>query len=285
MMLAACCLTFGSALGAGSLNLAMFLVARFFAGVGASISLTITPLFISELAPAHSRGFMVGIHAAAISIGYLVSALFSLGFSYMTSDIQWRLNFIINAVLAIVMLVTIFFLPESPRWLIAKGRLDDAARVLGSLHMTKHDPSNAIARAELIQIELQHKKDEHLPRGFVHIFKTKTLRKRAYATILVWLCSMSTGVLVIANLTPILFAGLGFGSTIQFALSAAWLVVCIVSVYVGSLFVDRAGRVNFLGECCLNIVSISTRTWADSSYSHRRRILHCKPHYRSCNAG
>jgi hypothetical protein len=59
---------------------------------------------------------------------------------------------------------------------------------------------------------------------------------------------MATGILVIANLTPLLFGGLGYGSTAQFGLSSAWLVVCILSAFAGGLFVDRFGRVNFLGE-------------------------------------
>lgn len=241
-------LILGGALSTGSVNIAMFLVARFLAGIGSAMVFTVAPMLISELAPAHSRGLMVSIHVVCLNSGYLVSSCASLGFSYLTEKYQWRLNFAINTFFSVCLLLLLLVVPESPRWLIAQGRIADARAVLEKLHVNKHDPEGLIARAELFQIQAQVEVDKTLPRGFIHIFRTPTLRKRAFCTIAVWFTSMATGVLVIAFLTPLLFAGLNYGSTAQFGLSVAWLVVCIICAFLGGLLVDRFGRRLFLGE-------------------------------------
>ena len=227
----------------------MFLVGRFIAGIGTAICLTVTPMFISELAPAHSRGWLVSFHVAGLNIGFLLASLGSLGFSFMTSKFQWRINFIIAAFVGILLvLLNIFIIPESPRWLVAQGRFEEAKRVLDRLHVNKYDPHGLVARAEMYQIRVQCAADKELPRGFIHIFRTPSLRKRAFCTMLVWFGSMGTGVLVIANLTPLLFAGLGEGQTVQLGLSAAWYAICIVCSFAGGWGVDRYGRRNFMGR-------------------------------------
>ncbi|CAI4213473.1 unnamed protein product [Parascedosporium putredinis] len=239
----------GSALAAGSVHYAMFIVARFVTGIGSSMALT-----------------LVSLHIVGFNTGYLISSLGSLGFSYMTHPVQWRLNFVINGVIAALLVAGSFYIPESPRWLVSNDRIDEAARVLNYLHNSKYDPHGYIARAELIQITEQIDATKHLKKGYMHIFKTPSLRRRAWATILVWFTAMSTGVLVIANLTPLLFAGLGYGDTAQFGLSTAWLCCCIITAGLGGLMVDKMGRVLFmaigLGGCAL-VLAVETAMQAE----------------------
>lgn len=240
-------LAVGSAICAGSVHYAMFIVARFVAGIGSSIAFTIAPVFISELAPPHSRGKLVSLHVVGFNTGFLISSLGSLGFSYMNKPVQWRLNFVINTAISVLLVLIVVFVPESPRWLVSKDRIDEAGRILHRLHGGEYDLSDSIARAELVQITQQIEASKSLERGYKHILTTPSLRKRAYCTVLVWFAGMSTGVLVLANLTPLLFAGLGYGSTTQFGLSTAWLVCCILTAGLGGLMVDRMGRVLFMG--------------------------------------
>lgn len=247
MIAGAAFLTVGGALQSGSVHFAMFMIARLLAGIGSSIVFTIAPMLMSELAPAHSRGRMVSIHVISLNSGYLLAALGSLGFSYMTDRIQWRLNFIINTAFSLLFFVLMLIIPESPRWLVSKGRYDEAAGILERLHKDKNNSTNnTLARAEMYQIKMQVAVERTLPRGYIHIIKTPSLRKRAYCSILVWCAGMSTGVLVIANLTPLLFAGLGYDSTEQFGLTVAWLSTCIIGAFIGGLFVDQYGRRPFM---------------------------------------
>ncbi|KAI1624988.1 major facilitator superfamily domain-containing protein [Exophiala viscosa] len=241
----ACFIIVGISLQAGAVNFPMFLVGRLIAGIGTAICITVSPI-----------------------TGYLLASLGSLGFSFMTAKIQWRINFIIALGVAILLLLLlIFVVPESPRWLVAQGRFDEAKRTLDRLHVNKHDPQGLVAKAELYQIKVQCAADKELPRGFIHIFRTPSLRKRAFCTILVWFGSMGTGVLVIANLTPLVFAGLGESSTVQLGLSAAWYAICIICSFAGGLAVDRFGRRNFLVIGCVGcLLSLTIEAAMQAKY-------------------
>lgn len=238
----------GAALEAGSVHIAMLLVARTIAGIGSAMTFSVAPVLMGEVAPPHTRGFLLSLHVAFLDSGYLFSAIASLGLSYYTAAIQWRLNFIINAGLGLVLLLALVFIPESPRYLAMKGDYERAYSVLLRLHRHKADPEDRIARAEMAQIKEQLTADQDKPRGYMHILRTPTLRHRAWCTILIWFTCQATGVLVIANLTPLLFAGLGYGSTVQFGLSVAWLCTCIIGALLGGYLVDRCGRVLFMGK-------------------------------------
>ncbi|KAI1845521.1 hypothetical protein JX266_008379 [Neoarthrinium moseri] len=237
----------GAALGAGSYHYAMFIISRFFAGIGSAISLTLPPVFISELAPPQSRGRLVSFHVVFLNLGYLTSALGSLGFSYISQNYQWRLNFIVNTALSLLLVFLIYTIPESPRWLVSQDRVDEAAKILKNLHQNDSDPDGDFAHHELLQIQQRFEEARHLPSGYRHILATRSHRKRALCTILVWVTGMSTGVLVISVYSTVLFAGLGYDSSgSQFAMSAGWLCCCIIFAGLGGLFVDRVGRVRMM---------------------------------------
>lgn len=100
----------------------------------------------------------------------------------------------------------------------------------------------------MIQIRAQVDAERILPSGYIYIFKTPALRKRAFCSILVWIMGQSTGVLVIANLTPTLFGGLGYSIPLQLGLSVAWTACALLATFVNAAIMDRYGRVRLLGN-------------------------------------
>jgi hypothetical protein len=81
----------------------------------------------------------------------------------------------------------------------------------------------------------------------MHIIRTPSLRKRMICTLLVWTMGLSTGITVLANLTPTLFAGLGYGPVLQLGLSVVWVVCLFLGCFVNIYLIDRVGRVKLLG--------------------------------------
>ncbi|TVY33564.1 High-affinity glucose transporter [Lachnellula subtilissima] len=218
-----------AALQAGSVSIEMFLTARVLCGIGAGMVLSNTPVYMSEVSPPHNRGLLVGLQGVGIVSAYIIAALCALAFSFVKSAIQWRLNFIVLAVIACIHLGSLYFLPESPRWLMEKGRDEDAIKVLQYLHNTESDPNATLAQAEAVQIKAQVETEKLLPKGFIYIFSTPHLRKRAFCSILLWIMGQGTGITAIANLVPTFMAGLGFGTTVQLGLGVVW------SVFVGGI--------------------------------------------------
>ncbi|KAF9884519.1 hypothetical protein FE257_001707 [Aspergillus nanangensis] len=204
-LVAAILVVVSSVLQAAAVHIAMFLVGRVIAGTAAGILLSNTPVYMSEISPAHTRGRMVSAHGMTITFSYTVCA---------------------------------------PRWLLDKGHTEEAWAVLKRLHSSGND--TRIAHAEFAQMNAQINKEKTLETGYVSIFKNGSTRKRAICGGMVWFMGQSTGVLCIANFSPVLFQGLGFDNTLQLGLAAAWLVVCQVGTVFGCLLIERVGRVKLL---------------------------------------
>ncbi|CZR67460.1 related to glucose facilitated diffusion protein [Phialocephala subalpina] len=243
---AAVLLIIAGVLQSGAVNTAMFLAARYIGGMGCGMVVSNTPVYMSEIAPPHTRGLLVGLQGNCIVMGYIISSCLAFGFQYVTESYQWRLNFIVSTAMAVLLLVSLIFLPESPRWLIEKGRPEDAARILNQIHTSKEDADSSYARAEMAQISAQVEAERQLPSSYLYILRTPSMRKRLICTLLVWVMGISTGITVLANLTPTLFGGLGYGTKLQFGLSIVWTVCLFLGCFVNIYLMDRIGRVKLL---------------------------------------
>lgn len=227
----------------------MFIVARFICGIGAGIVITNCPVYMSEISPPHLRGMLGSNHAVSIVYAYILSSVIALGFHYIDAPYQWRLQFVMLTFFGLVLLVSLALLPESPRWLCEVGRHDEAWEVLGGLHQSKDDPESNLAKAEMAQIKAQIEIERSSPTGYLYILRTPHLRHRAAYSILTWILGQSTGILVIANLTPILFGQLGFGTVLQLGLSIVWTFCALLGCFINAALMDRVGRVKLMGEC------------------------------------
>lgn len=236
-------------LQAASYHMPTFMVGRVFCGIGAGIVITNCPVHMSEISPSHVRGLLVSNHAISIVYAYILSSLAALGFYFVDAEYQWRLQYILLAFFALVLLVSLAFLPESPRWLCEVGRDEEALAVLQRLHRSK-DGSGAsmAAREEMDQIKAQIEIERALPSGYIYIMKTPHLRHRAFCSVLTWIMGQSTGILVIANLTPTLFGQLGYSVVLQLGLSVAWTVCALLGCFVNAGLMDRFGRVKLMGK-------------------------------------
>lgn len=226
----------------------MFIVARVICGVGAGMVFSNTPVYMSEISPPHTRGMLVGLHGVGTVVAYILAAVCALGFSFVTTQMQWRFIFIVLAAVGVIYLVTLYFIPESPRWLMQQGRDEEAKQVLEYLHRTKRDPRAAFAHAEAVQIKAQVDAEKDTPSGYLYIMRTASHRKRALCSILLWTMGQGTGITAIANLIPTLMGALGFGTTMQLGLGVVWTVCAVIGCGINVLLLDRIGRVKLLGE-------------------------------------
>lgn len=176
-----------AALLAGSVNIEMFIAFRFFAGMAAYSLVAAVPVWISEVAPPSVRGIFVDLHATMLLVGYMMAAAVGYGFWLRNTSTSWRGLQAVNIIPAILLLVALPFLPESPRWLLMKGRRDEAAAVLNKLHTPDE------AQVELLQIERQVKIDRTLPSSYLALIKKPSYRKRAILSFATPVCIQLTG--------------------------------------------------------------------------------------------
>lgn len=134
---AVCIFVVGSALQTGAVDYAMLVVARLIGGVGIGMLSMVAPLYISEISPPEIRGALLVLEEFSIVTGIVIAFWITYGTQYIQSEWAWRLPFLLQIVPGLVLGVGIYFLPFSPRWLVSKGRDDDA---LASLAKLRHLP-------------------------------------------------------------------------------------------------------------------------------------------------
>jgi MFS family permease len=112
------------------------MIGRFFVGMGVGVGLAIDPLYIAEVSPASRRGELVCWSEIAINVGIVLgfaSGIFL--YPIPNEDLQWRIMLSLGAILPMVMIVLVLrIMPESPRWLIAQNRIDEARDVLQCIY-------------------------------------------------------------------------------------------------------------------------------------------------------
>ncbi|KAK0517404.1 hypothetical protein JMJ35_000559 [Cladonia borealis] len=124
----------GAALQASSYSLGQFISARLITGFGNGLNTSTVPTWQSECSRSHRRGQLVMIEGAMITCGVMLSYWLDFGFSFLDpATIAWRFPIAFQMLFALTILLFIFELPESPRWLILKGREDEALSVLSAL--------------------------------------------------------------------------------------------------------------------------------------------------------
>ena len=138
-----------TALQTAAQNIGMFIGARALIGFGLGIAATSAPLLITELAfPAH-RAPLTSLYNTTWYLGSIVAAWATFGtFQLKTSSWSWRIPSLLQGAPSFIQLALIFFIPESPRWLVNKGRTEAARQVIGKHHC------NGDMEDPLIQFEI-----------------------------------------------------------------------------------------------------------------------------------
>jgi sugar porter (SP) family MFS transporter len=119
----------GSLLAPVSPNVVILIIARAIIGLGIGFTSVTAPVYVSELAPPQSRGMLIGLYQLALTIGIALADL--VGYLLSPQE-EWRLMFGIAVVPTVLFLAVILTVPESPRWLFAHDRQNDAQTVLRS---------------------------------------------------------------------------------------------------------------------------------------------------------
>ncbi|WOK93096.1 polyol transporter 1 [Canna indica] len=111
-------------------NYAFLMVGRFVAGVGVGYALMIAPTYTAEVAPASIRGFLTSFPEVFINSGILLGYVSNYAFARVRQSLAWRLMLGVGAIPSVFLGLGVLAMPESPRWLIMRGRLGEAKRVL-----------------------------------------------------------------------------------------------------------------------------------------------------------
>ncbi|XP_060932071.1 proton myo-inositol cotransporter-like isoform X2 [Limanda limanda] len=140
----------------------VLLVGRITVGLGIGIASMTVPVYIAEVSPPHLRGQLVTINSLFITGGQFIASVVDGAFSYLRHD-GWRFMLGLSIVPAVLQFVGFFFLPESPRWLLQKGRSQEALQALSKIR----GGQNVEEEYDTIRTSIEEEEKEAGGGGFV----------------------------------------------------------------------------------------------------------------------
>ena len=226
---------------------------RFIGGLSIGASSVVAPMYISEISPARKRGRLTALFQFNIVLGILIAYLsnFLIG---TESAHSWRWMLGVEAFPSLLFLILVFFIPESPRWLIAvKNRMEEARQILSNI-----DPLNSEEMIESIKgTDLQPGRRIGVRTFFSRRYKVPILLAFLFAFF-----NQVSGINAIIYFAPRVFNLTGMGNEAALLSSVGIGVVNLLFTMLGLLLIDKYGRrkLMFIGSAGY-IFSLSLISW------------------------
>ncbi|KAJ6302993.1 hypothetical protein OIU77_016975 [Salix suchowensis] len=257
---------FGAIINAFAMNVAMLIIGRLLLGVGIGFSNQAVPLYLSEMAPAKSRGRYNQLFQLTTCLGILVANLVNYG----TEKIHpwgWRLSLGSATIPAVLMGVGALFLPETPNSLVEQGKLEKGRKVLEKVRGT----SNVDAEfADLIDASNEAKA---IKNPFRNLLTRKNRPQLIIGALGIPMFQQLTGMNSILFYAPVFFQSLGFGSGTSLYSSVITSGALVVGAITSMALVDKFGRRTFFIEASIEMfcymvalaVTLAREVWTRSN--------------------
>ena len=221
----------GSIFCAAAPNINILILSRFIVGLAIGVVTFATPLYLSEISPEKIRGSLVSLFQLAITIGILFSYLVNAGFANI--QFGWRLMLLFGVFPALILGIGMFFMSDTPRWLISKGKDDEAKKVF------KRIEPGIDADKEILEIKnvLQNKDND----------KKFEFKKWMFAPLFLGIglmfCQQWTGINTIIYYAPTILkiAGFNSNSSAIYATVGIGIVNCLMT-FIAIFLSDKTGR-------------------------------------------
>ncbi|RLL95720.1 hypothetical protein CFD26_104210 [Aspergillus turcosus] len=242
ILLGSALFTIGCAIACAANGLPALVAGRLINGLGNGCLAMMVPLYQSEIAPREIRGRIISMQQCFINLGILIAFWIQYATSFLQGSAAWRIPLGLQMVATVALHITMYFLPESPRWLIANDRQDEAGKVLAKLH-ANGNISDLYVQAELTEIvaKIKMEKENPTPTYISLLFGNNA--RRMWIGIGVQFWQQVTGINVIMYYAVFLFQQAGIGGT-QASLLANGIqgVVLNVITWINMWYIDSWGR-------------------------------------------
>lgn len=218
-------------LSALSVSVPMLLVSRFLLGLTIGVSVVVVPVFVAESAPAKIRGSLLVAYQVATVVGIIIGYLAAY---FLAGSGSWRWMLGLAAIPAVLVTLLLLWMPDTARWYMLKGRVDEARQTLRRVE------ASADVEVELAEISRALKEESG---GAVReMLRRPYLRATGFVVVLGFFIQI-TGINAIVYYSPRLFEAMGFeGNFALLILPALIQVAALAAVFVSLMLVDRVGR-------------------------------------------
>jgi MFS transporter, SP family, arabinose:H+ symporter len=275
LMVAALLFAISAVICAIAPTFAILVAGRMLGGLGVGAALIVAPMYIAEIAPAKSRGRMVSFNQLNIVIGisvaffsnYLVLRLGQSSADWSSTlrfaEWAWRWMFAMEILPAVFYFFALLAVPESPRWLIIRGR---DAEALGTL--TRVAGSEEAAREHRLIVDSVLSETGREPAAWRELL-APAMKFVLLIGVSIGILQQITGINAVFFYAPMIFEQSGIGTNASFVQAAMLGVVNVVFTVVAMLLIDRLGRRPLLGAGLVGIaICMFTLSYGFSSASY-----------------
>ncbi|WP_041707434.1 sugar porter family MFS transporter [Alicyclobacillus acidocaldarius] len=223
-------------------SVGVLVLGRFIGGVGIGLASLLSPLYIAEIAPPRIRGRLVGSNQLAIVSGIFIvyfvnAAIVSSHTTAWNQTTGWRWMFAMGVIPAVIFFFLLFLVPESPRYLMKRGREEQAISILERVS----GPERARWDVEEIRKSL-----EVVPDSLFQELSRPGIRKALGIGVVLAIFQQFTGTNAVGYYAPMIFKAAGAGTNASFY-DTVWIgAIKVIFVIVLMLIVDRVGRKRLL---------------------------------------
>ncbi|KAF9475387.1 general substrate transporter [Pholiota conissans] len=237
----------GVGLQTSALNIPMFIGARYCIGAGLAFCQNAAPLLLIELAYPTQRGQITCMFNSCWYFGSIISAWVCLGAFQRAGPSQWswRVPVVVQALFPVIQIITVWFMPESPRWLISKGMESRAAAVLVKYHARGRNEHDPLVMFEMAQIRHAIRMEEEINRStsYLSLFKTSGNRKRMKIILAIAIFSQWSGNGLVSYYIDLVLKGVGVRDTATKSIVNGCLQIYNFIIAMGAaILVEHAGR-------------------------------------------
>ncbi len=209
---------------------------RIIAGFSVGGASVLSPLYIAEISPRNIRGKMVSINQLAVVIGILFAYITNYFLSF--TELNWRLMFMSGALPAVLFLIFLPFLPESPKWLIFNGKKEQGLKILSRII----PPAQIQEEVAFIEGQQHSGKTSYsisaiVKQGFGFLL---------IVAIVIAVCQQFSGANAVLFYAPIIFDKAGMNVGDQLFLQILIGAINLISTLISMQFVDKIGRKRLL---------------------------------------
>lgn len=225
-------------------NVGVVIFARVIEGVSIAFLLLGYQVYTVEISNRYERGFLSGLSLVTGNIFSLAASGITYGLTYAVGNWGWRLAFGISFIPANILLFSIPWIPESPRWLYEKNREDEALQVMIKLHGNEHGVLGEQMEQEFQEMKVAIAYDKtHKMDQWKNFFNTPAARYRTFVAVSSQFIWAWNGQSVWTYYFTFVFAAAGFTDVhFQFALNAIQGAMWVVGSTVGAYLLDVTGR-------------------------------------------
>ncbi|CRG88457.1 Sugar transporter STL1 [Talaromyces islandicus] len=254
----------GTIILASSYTVAQLIAGRIITGIGNGMNSSTAPVYQSECAPALNRGALLTLQGTVTILGVVIAYWTGYGTSFYESSFQWRFPLGFQAVFAIFLVLQTIGLPETPRWLVAHDRFEEASDVVSSLLDKPSDHGDVNFIIQDIRAGLEEENRDG-PFQFKELFSWGKIQnfRRLLITISIEMGQQFTGSNMINYYAPVMFQeNMHMSRNLSLLLGGATQCTYLVGSVIPVFLMDRFGRRTLLLVCsaglclCFTMVSI-----------------------------